>query len=165
MQLTNKRAITVTLIVLLLCSFAFSVLATAKDAQITAAENALNQAFTAALDAEKTGQDITGLLEQLNTASILLADAQNVYVSGNTASTASYTEQVIQISNTVKTQAATLKAIGIEQSKIILIETAVASLVGIIVCLVAFIYGWRFFKKAYVKRMMTWTPEVNTDES
>ncbi|MCW4024188.1 MAG: hypothetical protein NWF01_04040 [Candidatus Bathyarchaeota archaeon] len=161
---TTKVAVTV-LLVLLLCGFAFPVLVSAQDARISAAETALNQAFTATFEAEKTGQDITSLLEQLDTASILLADAQNAYLSGNTGSTASYTEQVIQISNTVKAQAATLKEEGIEKTQTILIETAVGSVGGIVVCLAVFFFGWKFFKKIYLKRMMTWTPEVNAPET
>jgi hypothetical protein len=162
---TNKKALTTLLLALVLCSFAFSVFVSAQDSNLNAAENAISEAFNAVLEAEKTGQDITSLLDQLDTASGLLSDAKNAYRSGNIESTASYANQIIQIVNTVKAQAETLKEEGIKKSQVALIEAVVVSVVGIIACLVAFFFGWKFFKKAYLKRMMTWTPEINTHES
>jgi hypothetical protein len=165
MPLNQKKALTTTLLLLLLFTIITSQTAWAQDASITAADTAINQAFTATLDAEKTGQDITSLLNQLNNASELLANAQNAFRSGNKAQIVSDTNQAIQIANTVKTQAAELKSEGIAKSQNTLIETAAFSLIGITLLSIALFYGWRFFKKSYIKRMLTWKPEVNTDET
>ena len=93
----------------------------------------LGQAFNAVLEAEKAGGNVTQLLAKLNTAGTILADAQNVLNSGNTANITSNVENAVQIANQVNDDALNLRNDSLIKSQNSLWLTLTFSVVGAVV--------------------------------
>jgi hypothetical protein len=77
------------------------------------ANDAVDQAFNAVLDAEKAGANVTGLLVQINTAQGILAQAENSYRTGNANTAANLADSVLPIAQQVKLDAQSAKQTAI----------------------------------------------------
>jgi len=71
------------------------------SSQLQAANDAINQAFNAILDAEKAGANVTGQLTQITAAQGILAQAENSFRSGDTNTAAVLAENVLPIAQQI----------------------------------------------------------------
>jgi hypothetical protein len=133
--------------------------------KIQEANDVINRAFIAVLDAEQAGSNVTNLLTQLNGAAELLSGAEIAYSQGDISNSTSSAVSVIIIAGQVMVQAAKNKeaalALGQETLIINIAQTVMATAILIFVLAVI----WLWLKKRYVKGMMHAKPEVVTDET
>jgi hypothetical protein len=118
--------------------------------KLYAADNAVGQAFSSVLDAEKAGGNVTQLLVKLNSAGVLLAEAQNTYNSGNSANVTSIAENVQQIADQVNLEATNLRNVSLVESKNRFWLTLGFSVVGAVVFGLFLLFIWRRFKRAFI---------------
>jgi len=128
--------------------------------KIQVANNAVNKAFNTVLDAEKAGGNVTQLLEKLNIAGILLAEAQNTFNSGNTANITSMAENAIQIATKVNGDAIILRNASLVESQNSFWLTLTFSIVGAVVFGVSLLLVWRRFRRSFMKKFLSMKPEV-----
>ncbi len=131
-----------------------------KSASLQAAESALEQAFNAVLDAEKAGGNVSQFLVKLNTAGVLLAEAQNAYNNGNTANVTFITENVVQIANQVNNDAISLRNDSLVESQNSFWLTYTFSVVGAALFGISMLFVWRRFKRSFIKKLLGSKPEV-----
>jgi hypothetical protein len=128
--------------------------------KLQAANNIVGGAFNSVLEAEKAGGNVTPLLARLNTAGKLLAEAQNVYNSGNTANVTSMVENAIQIANEVNGDALDLRNSSLVESQNNFLLTLTFSIVGAVVFVVSLLYVWRRFRRSFMKKLLGLRPEA-----
>ena len=124
------------------------------------ANRAVSQAFNAVLEAEKAGGNVTELMLKLNTAGIILANAQNILNSGNTANITSNLENVLQMANQVNDDAINLRNVSLVDSKNSVWLTLIFSVAGAIALCILLLIVWRRFKRAFNKKLLNTKPEV-----
>jgi len=112
------------------------------------------------LEAENAGGNVNQLLVRLNTAGKLLADAQNVYNSGNTANVTSMVENAIQIANEVNGDALNLRNASLVESQNNFWLTLTFSIVGAVVFGGSLLFVWRRFRCSFMKKLLSMKPEV-----
>jgi hypothetical protein len=163
--ITNKKflaAALLTSMVLLLFLSASPTIGQAELAslKIQRANEAIGQALNGTLSAEKAGANVTGLLEQLNVATGLLAQAENSYRTGDTSAPANYANQAIPIAQQVKAQATALKNSAVSSKQNDFVFTVVFVVMGSEVFILGLLFVWRLVKKRYVNEMLESKPEV-----
>lgn len=119
---------------------------------LQAANSAVEQAFNTVLDAEKAGANVTQLILKLNTAGDLLAEAYNVYNSGNTANVTSLADNAFQIANQVNYDALNLRNVSLVKSQNSFWLTLAFSVAGAIVFSISLLFFWRRFKRSHVEK-------------
>ena len=130
-----------------------------------AANQRLNQAFNDVFEAEKTGANVTSLLNQLNSAAELLAQAENIYRSGDTTGVESKADSVVATAFQVSSLAQTAKEDAKTAAQTHLTLNVAFSVVGSLLFISALFLFWRFFKRSYIKRISNMKPEVVTNEA
>jgi hypothetical protein len=128
--------------------------------KLQTASNALERAFNVVLGAEKAGGNVTQLLVKLNTAGVLLAEAQNAYNSGNTTNVSFIADNVRQIADQVNSDAVNLRNASVLNSQNSFWLTLVFSVVGAVVFGVSLFIVWRRFKRDFIKKLLGSKPEV-----
>jgi len=129
--------------------------------KLQAANTAVDQAFSAVLDAEKAGANVTGLLAQLNTADGLLAQAENSIRTGDSTTAAAQADSVLPIAQQVTTAAQSAKQTAIVSSQNAFWLTMALTVIGSIMFILVLFLVWRRFKQSYLKRLSEAKPEVN----
>lgn len=125
---------------------------------IQGANVAFEQAFNAVLDAENAGANVASLLDQLNDAAALLAQAQNSYTIGDNNAAAQSINQAIQIIHSVQTAAENENSTAANQNSILL--TIGIVFVGLVFFVLALLFVWRRFKRHYIADLSQAKPEV-----
>jgi hypothetical protein len=128
--------------------------------KLQTASNGLERAFNVVLGAEKAGGNVTHLLVKLNTAGILLAEAQNAYNSGNTTNVSLIADNVRQIADQVNSDALNLRNASVINSQNSFWLTLVFTVVGAVVFGISLLIDWRRFKRNYIKKLLGTKPEV-----
>ena len=135
------------------------------QAAINRAESEVALAYKSVLEAEQAGADVSSFLVKLNSSSALLSIAQMQYRVGNFSEAVSFADQCYDSLDGIEAEADELKdraEIGRKQRMLI---SAVGSMFAIGAVLYAGIFGWRFFKGKYCKRVLEMKPEVQDDDS
>lgn len=152
----NSKAIILTTIILALLVFNGSFYApvageTEADARIaiTNAENLIINCYLAALEAEKSGANITQLLNTLNNAGLLLSKANLAYKNGNFTLAIDLANQTQTSLNGFADWAQTVKETGIEQTRWGFIINIVAPIVGLVTVVLDSFIVWSLLKKKY----------------
>ena len=101
--------------------------------KLQAANNAIQQAFTAVSDAEKAGANVTGLLAQLNTAAGFLAQAENSYRTGDSGTVAAKADSVLPIAQQVTAAAQSATQTATTSGKNAFWETIAFTVIGSVV--------------------------------
>jgi CHASE3 domain sensor protein len=128
--------------------------------KLQAANNAVEQAFNAVLDAETAGANVTALMAPLNDAAGVLAQAENSYRIGNSNAAAAQADSVIPIANEVTTLAQDAKQTALVSSKNVFLYTIAFTAIGIFVFVLALFLVWRWFKRSYINNLYKAKPEV-----
>ena len=132
---------------------------------IDGAENALVSAYQAVLEVEQVGANVSDLLAQLNEAGEFLAKAHMAHTLGDFDEAIRSASLCSEISESVKNDANEMrvKAHGLRAMGSWL--TMSVSLVGVVVVSFGSFWGWRVFKRRYIRRVLKMKPGVTKDES
>jgi hypothetical protein len=126
------------------------------------AQDAFEQAFNVVLDAETADANVTSLLNQLNSAADLLAQAENAYRVGNNNLAISNADSVIQIAEQVSSAAVTAKQSAIVEGQSAFWIRTTSIIVGSVVFVLVMLVVWRWFKRRYIKNLSNTKPEVSS---
>lgn len=162
------------LVLLIILAFSASIFTTeifASNSEDTAtisierAENALVSVYQAVLEAERVEANTAALLARMNDAAELLAKAQVAFRLGDFDEAVSSADLCYEIGENVKIEADELqvKAYGLKVMDSWL--TMTGSVVGVVAVGFGSFWGWRVFKRRYVRRALKMKPEVAKDES
>ena len=163
--MTSYKFLSLNLLIMLTLSFVlagvgFTTAQTDDTTQLQAANTAVEQAFNSVSAVEKAGANVTGLLEQLNIATDLLAQAENSYRTGDTSAAANYVDQAVPIAQQVKAQTIAIKNSAISSKQTTFVFTVVFVVISSEVFILSLFFVWRLFKKNYINKMLESKPEV-----
>ncbi|MEM2506762.1 MAG: hypothetical protein QXF61_06970 [Nitrososphaeria archaeon] len=130
---------------------------------ISEADNALKRAFKSVLEAEKASANVSDLIAELNEAAGLLAEAENAYRVGNFREAVSKAEKCSMLANGVVQEALILKSSALTDAQRAFLQTLGISCVGCVAFLTALFFVWRWFRRAYVEKLLKMKPEVTAD--
>jgi len=132
---------------------------------IEGAENALVSAHQAVLEAEQVGANVSGLLAQLNDAGEFLAKAHMAHTLGDFDEAIRLASLCSEISESVKDEADEMRVKAYDLRVMGSWLTMSVSLVGVVVVSFGSFWGWRVFKRRYIRRVLKMKPGVAKDES
>jgi predicted PurR-regulated permease PerM len=130
--------------------------------KLQAANTSVEQAFNAVLAAEKAGANVTNLLNQLNGASDLLAQAENVYRIGDNNKAANDADAVLPIAQQVTAVAQTAQGSVSASIQAAVFPTVAFTVEGAVVFVLVLFLVWSWFKRRYIKSLSDAKPEVNS---
>lgn len=156
---------------LFLCFFLLSALTTACMAtsedeaasKISEAENAVGQTFQVVLEVEKIGGNVSGLVDRLNEAGGLLTAAKIAYENMDLDEAVIRADLCSAVTSGVLEDALTLKSLALADAQAAFWLTLTFSLEGAAVFVVTLVFGWGWFKRLYVKKLLKMKPEVASD--
>ncbi len=156
---SNKVAVVFLLIIAVGIPLSDSALAQ-PDSHFQSANDSIQTAFNAVLDAEKAGANVTNLIKQLNDASNLLSAAENAYRS-NDPTTANINEAAIYpITGQVLVEAQELKGAALTSASNNFWFNISLTVIVATVFAVIMLICWRYFKKRYTNSILKAKPEV-----
>jgi predicted PurR-regulated permease PerM len=135
------------------------------EAKLQAANNTVTYAFNAVLDAEKAGANVTELLNQLNDATRILAQAENLYRTGDYSTAAIKADSVLPIAQEVTTAAQSAKQTALVSGQNAFWSTIAFTVIGAFVFVLVLFLVWRRFKRSYVNNLSQAKPEVTANEA
>jgi len=153
--------------VFLFCLVVSPVFATSgKQAQVAIdrAEARMSTAYESVLEAERAGANVSSLLLRLNNGSALLAKAKMQYQIGNFSEAADFANQSLDSLNGIEIEANRLRDGAVIERKQRKLIAGVESAFAIGAVLYAGIFGWRFFRDKYYKRVLKMKPEVQVND-
>jgi hypothetical protein len=130
------------------------------SSKMAAADNALQQALDAIVEAEQAGGNASELATRLNSAAVLLAQAEIAYRTGNLTEAGTKADSALSLANAVKDEALDLKNSSQSEARRILTFTAGMSFVGAVVFAFVLLFAWIRFKRSYAKKLPYMRPEV-----
>jgi len=166
----HRKLLSITLIAILALSLCLIVAypAAAQTDQtaskLQAANNAVEQAFNAVLDAEQAGANVTDLLSQLNVAGGYLAQAENAYRTGDSSTAATKADSVLPIAQQVMTAAQSAKQTATTSGQNAFWETIAFTIIGSIAFVYVLLLVWRRVKRNYIKNLSEAKPELVNNE-
>lgn len=129
------------------------------------ADDAVRQAFNAALDAEKAGANVSGLLVRLDEAGSVLGEAEIAFRNGNLSEAAGKANQCIGIAQSIVSAASVSKTSALDNARTMFWTYLTFSVVSIAVFIVVLALGLRRFRRGYIERMSGMKPEVTSGEA
>jgi len=160
-------------VLIILSAFVFPIFVCRIDASsgdvaasaIGQAEGVVASAYEAVLEAEQAGANVSGLLVRLNEAGELLARAQVAFRLGDFDEAVVSANLCSEIGEGVRSEADELrvKAYGGRVTGSWL--TMTGSMVSVVAVVFGSFWGWRVFKRRYIRRVLRMKPEVVKDES
>jgi len=131
---------------------------------ISEANNKLKMAFEAVLDAEKAGANVSDLIIQLNSAGVLLAEAENAYRVGVFSEAVSKAEECSMLADGVMGEALQLRDSAIVNAQTVFWHNLMFSIFEGAAFLFVIFFVWGWFRRVYVKRIVNMKPEVVSDD-
>ena len=140
----------------------FGVLAQTDQAlsKLQAANIAVDQSFSAVLDSEKAGANITDLLGRLNFAATNLAQAENAYRSGDSNGAAVKADIILPIAQEITNAAQNAQQTALVSRQNTLWLTIAFSAIGGSVFVLALYLVWHKLKHVYMRKYFGSKPEV-----
>lgn len=157
--------------IFLFCFVVSSVFAAGSDdaqvaqVAINSAESRMSSVYKSVLVAENEGSNVSSLLVKLNTSASLLSMAQMQNRTGNFIEAASLANQCYDSLNEVEIEANNLRDIAVTERNQKVLISVVGSSIVIGAILFAGVFGWRFFKEKYSKRVLGMKPEVQANDT
>lgn len=153
--------LTMILIVIVTVNFnTTTVIANNEQIIINNAAATINQAFNNLLAVEKAGGNISQLLNELNEAGLLLADAKNSYRNNNLSSVITKAQEAREIAIKVNNETLNMRFVSLIGTQDSLWLTLVFSVVSAIIFTVLLLLIWRRFKRDYISKLLDMKPEV-----
>ncbi len=128
--------------------------------KLQAANTAVDQAFSAVLDAEKAGAKVTDLLSQLSYADGVLAQAENSYRAGDLNKAGIQADSVLPMAQQVTYAAQSAKQTATVNTQNAFYATIAFTVIGSIVFVLVLFMVWRRFKRNYIKNLSEAKPEL-----
>src|SRR4030043_464957 len=122
--------------------------------KIAEADSKVKQAFDAVSNATEAGANVSSLALRLNEAGELLAKANVVFRVGDYDNATLLAEQSIGLVDGVVQEAGSFKAVAESERLSRLGWSALLASVGLRVLFVVSLFGWRFVKNRYFKRVL-----------
>jgi hypothetical protein len=129
-------------------------------AALQTANDETNAAFNAVLAAEKSGANVTNLVDRLSVGADLLAQAEMAFRKGDSNTAVSKANDAISIAQEVKSSAQSAQHSAIASKQNTFLFTVGASLVGCLILILALFLVWHRIKKYYVRDFGEARPEV-----
>ncbi len=133
--------------------------------EINVAESDIIQGYAAIILAEQNGVDIINLVKDLNEAIDLLSEARIYYGRGDYNAALPLVAECKEISNVVWKEATTLHISAVEESEQKFFQSFILTRVSIIIIFFSFVFLWKIFKQAYIKKLLGMKPMVEYFES
>jgi hypothetical protein len=133
---------------------------TSGEEALAKAESDLASAYMAVAEAERVGANISELLNKLRLAGDLLAETNNTCRLGDYDGAYSYATNCSDTVEGIASQALEMKLEAEKTCSERLFFTAALSSIGLSALFVVSLFGWRFFKRKYVRRVLGMKPEV-----
>lgn len=140
-------------------NFVFAITDSA-ESKLDTANKAFEQAFRSVLEAENAGVNVTYIVNQLNHAAELLAQAENLYSVGDLETAGIHADSVILIAKDVSALAQDAKQSALITTQNNFWFTMVFTIIGICIFLFVLVISWRIFRRHYIKKLYTAKPEV-----
>jgi hypothetical protein len=125
----------------------------------------VSQAFKAVLDAENSRVNVTNLLIQLNLAESTLAQAENLFRTGDSNTASTQAESAIQITQKVILSANDAKESALVSSQNAFWSTLVLSIISASVFVLLLLLFWSLIKRDYCNRLSKEKPEIKANEA
>ena len=138
----------------------FAVDKVAVDGALVDAENDLVSAYVAVGEAEKAGANVSELLVKLRLAGTLLGQACNTNRTGDYDEAYSFAVNCSESVDGMVDEALGLKLEAEKAYSGRLFMTGVVSGVALCVFFVLGLFGWRFLKRSYLRRVLEMKPKV-----
>jgi len=130
------------------------------DSVLNEAEAKLQTAYAAVLQAEKSGGNVTFLVIKLSVAASLMADAHNAYRIGRYEDAYRYAVSCCDMLDGVVEEAEIIRAEAIQTYNKNMYRAIAESSIALALLVLCSVFGWRFFKKWYFRRLLKMRPEV-----
>ena len=132
---------------------------------ISVAEDSLELAYLAVLEAEKAGGRMPVLVSELNGVLEFYSDAKNAFQTGDFEEAISVSREVVDLSRTIIDSAhSEILVAEREKTESLKNQLLISGLAASIIIILGY-SGWMFFKSYYYRRMMLLKPEVYKYES
>jgi hypothetical protein len=131
--------------------------------RIQGAEDSVDSAFLAVLDAEKVGADVSPMLGELNSAEGLLARSEVLLSQGDLDGAARAATSSSWLAEDVRAQASSLKASTLAYRDYAFRLSLLGCGSGIGLFLLLMFALWQRFREHYVRRVMEMRPVVVTE--
>jgi hypothetical protein len=144
-------------------AFQFFSVAWAQDSassKIQSADAAVSQAFEAALLAENSGANVSGLLVSLSGAAGLVSEAKVAFSAGLEDQASAKAENALAIAVGVQSSAVGLKSDAVAAGNQAFLVGVAVFVVGSIAIVLVLILVWHRFSHHYMKRFLELKPEV-----
>jgi hypothetical protein len=138
----------------------FAVDKAAADEALIDAENELASAYVSVAEAEDGGAEVSELMVKLESAASLLSDAGNSYRLGDYDKAYSCAVNCSDSVEGIVSAASSLKLKAEDAYNERLFATATMSSAVLSVLFVLSLFGWKFWKNRYYKRVLEMKPEV-----
>jgi hypothetical protein len=155
-----SRFIILMLIAFLVIPTIITVSAEGNSTSIESADSAIKTAFENVLSAENAGGNVTSLIDRLNIAGALLAEAENEQRSDSSINVTTKAMNALIIANQVNDDALSLRNVSLVRSQNNLWLTLTFSLVAVIAFGITLFILWRWFKRSYINKLLGKKPEV-----
>jgi len=132
---------------------------------ISEAEEVVASAYEAVLEAENAGADVSGLLDKLNEAGMLLAEAQIASRLGDFDEAVLLASLCSGIGESVKNEAYELRVEAYGSRVMVSWLTMAGSTIGVVAVVFGSFLGWRVFKRRYIQQVLRLKPGVAKGES
>ena len=133
------------------------------SSKLNAAEDALQRAFEAVLDAENVGADVSALLIELDVAGKNLTEAEMDYRSGRVIEAVVKADRCSVLANGVVDEALALKSSALVNARSAEWQMFTFSGVGAFVFSAVLVSIWILFRQSYVRKLSGLKPEVGSD--
>ena len=133
--------------------------------QLQQANDALQNAFVAVLEAEQSGTNVTDFLSSLNVGADLLMQAELSYRMGDINEALSKTESVFEFAFELETKAVQARNLAIFNSDGEFFLSVVFSLLAGFSYIVTLFFLWKRFKQYHFKGFLNSQLEVTTAEA
>jgi len=128
--------------------------------KLLSANNAVEQAFSAVLDAEKVGANVTGLVSQLNNADSILAQAENSNRTGDFSTASVQADSVLPIVQKITITAQEAKQTALVSGQNAFWSTIAFTVIGVFILVLVLFLGWGWLKRRYISSLSEAKPEV-----
>ena len=137
---------------------------TIADQALANAENDLTSAYHALTKAQDAGANVSDLFGKFNIAAGTLADAYNSYRTGDYERARTFALNCSDSVDGIVGRAASLQLEAENSAREELLLNAVVSTIGSAVLVVLGLLGWKYLKRAYLKRILLMKPETENSK-
>lgn len=130
---------------------------------ISEANDKLKMAFEAVLETERAGANVSYLIDNLNEAGRILTEAESAYKAGDFSKAMAMAGECSILADNIVSEASNLRERAIVNAETVFWHNLAISIFGTAAFLVALVFAWNWFKRAYVERMLNMKLEVSVD--